>query len=66
MKTLEFLVMHDIHQETGPPSDYSFNSEPQPGEADADSMEDGLKSLALVFFIAYGVAVLTRRNGNAS
>ena len=65
-KTLEVLVVHDLHQETGPPSDYSFNSEPQPGEADADSIENGLKSLALVFFIAYGVAVLTRRRGNAS
>ena len=63
--TLNLTVMHDFHEELGPPSGYVFNDEPSEGEEeDGGGLEDSLRNLAIFLLICSALAWVTRRNGD--
>ena len=63
--TLNLTVVHDFHEEIGPPSGYSFNNVNQTGEVVSASTNGSLASLAMVLFLTYGLTLITRRRNDA-
>ncbi len=58
--TLNLTVLHDYHEEAGPPSGYAFNAE---GSSDAAMSEnnEGLRNLVIVLIVASVAVLLSRR-----
>ena len=64
-KTLNLTVVHDFHEEIGPPSGYTFNDVNQAEEVGSAGTEGSLMSLAMILFLTYGLALMKRRRDNA-
>ena len=65
-ETLNLTVIHDYHEELGPPSGYVFNegaSEGQ-GEQGEEGVEDSLRNLAIFLLTCSALVWLARRNGD--
>jgi len=63
-KSLNLTLVHDLHEDDGPPPGYDFNTEENGGGAEVDGMEEGLRNLAIVLFTASFVIWLARREGD--
>jgi hypothetical protein len=64
--TLNLTVMHDYHEELGPPSGYIFNngtSEVEGEQGDGD-LEDSLRNLAIFLLTCSAFIWLVRRKGD--
>ena len=63
-KSLNLTIVHDLHVDGGPPSGYEFNTEGNGGGVEVDGMEEGLRNLAIILFVASFVVWLARREGD--
>ncbi|MEC8874203.1 MAG: hypothetical protein VX502_02305 [Candidatus Thermoplasmatota archaeon] len=64
-KSLNMTVMHDYHEESGPPSEYDFNTDQEGAESKERGMEEDLRNIAIILFIASGLVWLARRGEHA-
>ena len=64
--TLNLTVLHDYHEELGPPSGYIFNSGASDvqGEQGGGEAEDSLRNLAISLMACSALVWLVRRNGD--
>ena len=64
--TLNLTVIHDYHEELGPPSDYIFNNgtSKEEGEQGDEGVEDSLRNLAIFLLTCSALVWLARRNGD--
>ena len=61
--SLNLTVIHDYHEELGPPQGYTFNNEssaPEEKQGDED-LEDSLRNIAIILFTASAVVWFARR-----
>ena len=65
-ETLNLTVIHDYHEELGPPSGYIFNSGASDvqGEQGGGEAEDSLRNLAIFLMACSALVWLVRRNGD--
>ena len=65
-ETLNLTVIHDYHEELGPPSDYIFNNGTSKEEEEQDDggVEDSLRNLAIFLLTCSALVWLARRNGD--
>ena len=54
--TLNLTVIHDYHEEAGPPTGYSFNSEDSANE-DSSGTNDGLLAVSVMLMLVFLVVV---------
>ena len=54
--TLNLTVIHDYHEEAGPPTGYSFNSEDSTNE-DSSGTNDGLLAISVMLILVFLVVV---------
>ena len=57
---LNVTVGHDFHEESAPPSGYTFNTDNNSGQGEAEESGVLLWNLAIIIFIASGLVLLTR------
>ena len=64
--TLNLTVIHDYHEELGPPSGYIFNNGTSKDELEQGSggIEDSLRNLAIFLLTCSALVWLARRNGD--
>ena len=64
--TLNLTVIHDYHEELGPPPGYIFNNESSTNEADqgVGGLQGSLRNLAIILFTASVLVLLARRGGS--
>ena len=55
-KTLSLIVTHDYHEEEGPPTGYSFNSEDTEND-DSTGINDGLLAMSVMLILVFLVVV---------
>ena len=55
-KTLSLIVTHDYHEEEGPPTGYSFNSE-DTEDGDSPGTNDGLIAMSVMLILVFLVVV---------
>ncbi len=62
-KELNLTVIHDFHEELGPPIGYAFNNQDETGgeENNNSGLETGLRNLAIILFIGSSLAWVARR-----
>ena len=63
-KVLNLTVLHDFHEELGPPIGYNFNSENSSNGEDSGELEDRLWNLAIILFISSALVWASRRNSD--
>ncbi|MBV43773.1 MAG: hypothetical protein CMA54_03220 [Euryarchaeota archaeon] len=63
-KSLNLTIVHDLHEDGGPPSGYEFNAEENGDGSEVDGMEEGLRNLAFILFAASFIIWLARREGD--
>jgi hypothetical protein len=65
-KTLNLTVIHDYHEELGPPQGYNFNNESSTNEANqgVEGLQGSLRNLAIILFTASVLVWLARRGGS--
>ena len=63
--TINLSVVHDFHEEIGPPTGYNFNNVNQTEEVGSAGTEGSLMSLAMILFLTYGLALMKRRRNDA-
>ena len=65
-RTLNLTVIHDYHEELGPPSGYIFNSgdSEEQGEQGDGGGEDALRNLAIFLLTCSALVWLARRKGD--
>jgi len=63
-ETLNLTVIHDYHEELGPPSGYIFNSGAPEGQGEqgVGGVEDSLRNLAIFLLTCSALVWLARRN----
>ena len=63
---LNLTVVHDFHEELGPPIGYAFNNQDETGgeENNNSGLETGLRNLAIILFIGSSLAWYVRRESN--
>ena len=64
--TLNLTVIHDYHEELGPPSGYTFNNGTSGtgGGQDGGGLEDSLRGLSVTLLICSALVLLARRGGD--
>ena len=62
--TLNLTVIHDYHEELGPPSGYVFNNGTSGSEEDGGGLEDSLRDLSIFLLICSALVWVARRNGD--
>jgi len=62
--TLNLTVIHDYHEELGPPSGYVFNNGTSGSEEDGGGLEDSLRGLSIFLLICSALVWVARRNGD--
>ena len=63
-ETLNLTVIHDYHEELGPPNGYTFNDESSTNESaqGGETSQDSLRNLAIILFTVSAVVWLARRD----
>ena len=61
--TLNLTVIHDYHEEAGPPTGYSFNSEDSTNE-DSSGTNDGLLAISVMLILFFLVVVIRLKRGD--
>ncbi len=59
-ETLDLTVLHDYHEESGPPQGYSFNFQNSSAKESGGESNDGLLNVSILLLFAFGVAFLAR------
>ena len=64
--TLNLTVLHDYHEELGPPSGYIFNSgaSEEQGEQGDGGLGGSLRNLAIILLTCSALVWLARRDGD--
>ena len=63
---LNLTVVHDFHEELGPPLGYTFNNQNNTGKEENKNsgLEISLRNLAIILFIGFSLALFVRGRSN--